>query len=48
MSDFFSVFGDVFTFLSQWKVIGNISLLTCLLTCILITIIAKLLKGSKS
>lgn len=46
MSDFFNILSDVFSLLNSWRIFGNISVLHCLLTCIVISVIGSLIKGN--
>lgn len=48
MSEFFSTFGEVVTFLNDWKLFGSVSVWGVLLTCLVIGVIANLVKGKNS
>ena len=46
MSTFFNILSDVFSLLNNWKIFGDISVLHCLLTCLVISVVGSLLKGN--
>ena len=48
MTEFFNMIGDVVSLLNNWKIIGDLSVWSILLTVLVSTTIIKLLKGAKT